>query len=429
VSVLKKAKEWLAHKFVTGGFSLLDPGSEYLRNGYYGIYQAAYGNYVNGLGYLTNQKALSSSAVFACVKIISEDVGSLPLFLYKRGTGNNRSVADNEPLYSVLHDAPNPDMHAMAFREAITAHALLGAGGRAKIERSGGKVTALWLMMPNEVTKDKDLRGRPYFIWRRQNMPQVTLKPEDVFELNGFGMTGTEGLDVLQHARQTIGLSLTLEEYAAKFFSQDQTPNLVLEHPGKVLGPEGVKGIKKAWAEQSEWHAPRVLQEGMKATQLHPDNDKAQMTEARAFQLLEVCRLFRMPPHKLAEMGRATWGNISDQNTQYYNETLRPWLVRWEQSIKRCCLGDEPRLFAEHSLEGFLRGDFDMQTTGFSKMIACGVYSINEVRAFMNLNPIDGGDEHFIPMNSQELIAAANALTSLGSPPSKNPQQQAPKSN
>ena len=374
-------------------------------------------------GGIGEQRAMSSAAVFACVKIIAEDVGSLPLFVYRRGEGNNRSYADTEPLYSVLHDMPNPDMEAMAFREAITSHALLGTGGFAKKEVRDGKVVALWLMMPSETTKVYDSRSRPYFLWKQGNSAQRTLAADDVFQLHGFGMNGVDGLNILQYARQTLDLTLTMNDYASTFFSQDQTPNLVIKHPGKV-GSGGVEGVKKAWGTASEWHSPRVLQEGMDVAQLRPDNQKSQMIEQRAFQLLEVCRLFRMPPHKLADMGRATWGNLSEQNTQYYNETLRPWLVRWEQAIKRCCLRDEPRLFAEHSLEGFLRGDFDMQTTGFSKMIAAGVYSVNEVRAFLNLNPIEGGDEHFIPANMQELVAAANALASLSTPKPGAPLKQ-----
>lgn len=408
-----------------GSFTANDPGQDYLDNGYYNIYRKAYGAYVGSLGmYMTDQRAMSTAAVFACVKIISEDVGSLPLFLYRRGDNDDRQPATDEPLYSLLHDGPNPDMTALEFREALTGHALLGGQGFAKIERRGGKLTALWLMMPYEVTVDVDQRGRRVFIWKQGNSAQQTLTSKDVLHLKGFGLTGTEGLNLMIYAARTLGLMFTYEEYASRFFSQDQTPNLVLKHPGK-LSPLAVQEVKDAWERtgkaQDKWHRPRVLTEGMGVEQLSPDNQKSQLIEQRSFQLLEVCRLFRMPPHKLAELGRATWGNLSEQNTQYYNETLRPWLVRWEQAIQRCCLWDQPNLYAEHSIEAFLRGDYETQTVGITRLVGSGLLSRNEARRMFNLNNVENGDEFYVPLNWQEVLDAANAATAARRQPNPQP--------
>jgi phage portal protein BeeE len=152
----------------------------------------------------------------------------------------------------------------------------------------------------------------------------------------------------------------------------------------------------------------------MKANLLERDNQKSQLMEARAFQLLEVCRLLRLSPHKLADMGRATWGNVEQLNINHYNETLRPWCERWEQSIKLRCLREERGVYVKHNIGGFLRGDFRTQTEGFAKLIMTGVHSVNEVRALLDLNPIPDGDKHYIPVNLADVAATATALNAIG---------------
>lgn len=418
---------------ITGGFALND--ETYLRNGYYGIYNALGGNrYSTALGStVTDDRALMLSTFFACVKIISEDVGTLPLFTYQE-TADGKRLAKENPLYSLLHDSPNPDMTASSYRETVTAHALMCEHSYSRIERSRSdpsRIIALWPLMPLSIRKDKDSRGRPVYI--SSDPGSKTYQQSDIFELHGFGLTGTDGLSIMQYARETIGLGVALQEYAVRFFAQDQTPNLVLTHPGK-LGADGLKGVKKAWADHGQgpdsWHTPRVLQEGMKAEQMHPDAEKSQLTAQRSFQLLEVCRFFRMPPHKLAELGRSTWGNLEEQNIQYVTETLRPWLVRWEQSMKMWLFGTQSDFYAEHSVEGLQRGSFMTQTTGFAQMLDKGVYSINEVRKLWNLNPIDGGEDHFIQLNmaTVQQVAGGASIPDQTPPPqnsdnaSKGPQ-------
>lgn len=393
----------------TVGFSTTEhPGDVYLRNGYYGIHRAAYGA---GYGGINQDSAMSSAAVFGGIKIIAEDIGSLSLQTMSK-TATGREPAYGHPLYNLLHDAPNPDQTAMEFRESLTAHALLCGSGYAGIERRSGRIQAFWPWMPYDTRRDRDSRGRPVYLHHESNQWK-TYQPADVFILNGFGLTGRGGLAILEYARRTIGLVLSQEEYASRFFSQDQTPGLVLEHPGKTDVGLTKEAWKKARAGADAWHTPAVLQEGMKATLLERDNQKSQLMEARAFQLLEVCRLLRLSPHKLADMGRATWGNVEQLNINHYNETLRPWCERWEQSIKLRCLREENSVYVKHNIGGFLRGDFRTQTEGFSRMILTGVQSINEVRALMDLNPIEDGDTHYIPVNMAAVTEAANAITAM----------------
>ena len=334
---------------------------------------------------ITGERAMTLSAVFACIKIISEDVGGLPYFVYRRAK-SGISIADSHSVYGLLHDSPNPDMTAIQFREALTSHALLCGSAYAKIERSRSdskRIIALWPLMPYQVRRDQDYNNRVTWFYMKPNGTQEQIPNENLFQLHGFGTNGINGLNVMQYARDVIGLGLSQQEYASRFFAQNQTPDIVLKHPHSI-GPDGVAGVKKSWKEhfqgEDKWFSPAILQENMDIVQLRPNNQQSQLIEQRSAQVLEVCRVFRMPPHKLAEMGRATWGNISAQNTQYYNETLRPWLVRWEQGCNMRLLGFDSGYYAEHEIAGMLRGDFDMQTRGFRTLLLKGSQHLPKAR-------------------------------------------------
>ncbi len=358
-------------------------------------------------------RAFCLSAYLTVIKIMSEDAGSLPLFINRRRRGKT-DVDPSHSLYRLLHDSPNPDMTAISAREAVTAHALTCGRGYMRVERSkfeSDRIIALWPMEPQTLTREVDRSGRVAFV--ESGVGGKTYTRKEIFELIGFSVDGTNGLDMLRYLREQIGLGISQQEFAGRFFAQQQIPPLVLEHPLTT----DVEAVKKAWAEKHKgaenWHTPAVLQEGMKANLLQYDMAKTQLTEQRAAQVIEICRPYRMPPHKLGEMGRATWGNMSALDVKYYNECLRPVLVRWEQSINLWLLGDQhPEWYAEHSIEGMLRGDFTQQTEGFRTLLASGVYNIDEVRGYLNLNPIPGGagKKHFIQVNQGTVQNVAQGM-------------------
>jgi HK97 family phage portal protein len=406
MNIIRKAFGWAAYKTV---LSLKDPASWYLRNGYSRLAAAhADGRSYSGAS-VTQKSALTATAVFACTKIISEDVGSLPLFLYRR-TDTGRVKAFAEPLYRVLHDAPNPETCAIDLRGAMTSHACLTGDGYARIVRrpEDNRAIGLYLLQPDTVRTDRDGRDRLVYIHKDGNAQEKTFGIRDVLHLRGFGWDGVHGFNAVRQFRESIGLGLAAEKYAAEFFATDATPSLVLKN-SRTMGPEEVKNQKKAFLEALGCDKVAVTHSGIDIEKISFDPEQSQLDKTRIFQLLEVCRIFRMPPHKLAELSRATFSNIEQQAIEYYTQTLRPWLVRWEQAIVRCCLDpiDEADLYAEHAVEGMLRGDFKTQTEGFAKLLEKGVYSINEVRALLNLNPVEGGDEHFIQLNMQDIISAA----------------------
>ena len=385
------------HEFTT----TQGPVDEEYERKYRRIYSTLYGG---------SERALQIGTVYACSRILGEDVGSLPLFMFERSRDRRESFkAYDHPLYEKLHNLPNPQTAAISFREALTSAAALTGTGYARIARNSlGDVVALWQLAPNEVTRDHDRAGQTFFLVTERGGPQKTYSEQDIFNLPGFSFDGYLGNNVMQYARQAIGLADSAQGYAQAFFDNDHTPGVVLEHPNK-LTPSAIELIKEAWKRSTASHGVAVASEGMKVNAFGQTNDESQLIEQRKFQVIEICRWFRMPPHKLADLDRAHFTNVEQQDTDYFRSTLRPWLVRWEQAAYRCLLrvDERTRFYAEHSVEGFLRGDFKTQTEGFTKLAEKGVLSVNEIRAFLNMNPVEGGDKHFIQLNMTDIRDAA----------------------
>jgi HK97 family phage portal protein len=394
----------------------------YIENGY-PVLADALGGFSSATGRsITAESALESSAVFACVKILSEDIGALPFFLYEHRGDQLRRAVDH-PLYELLHDMPNPETTSIEFMESLTAQSALTGNGYARIARNGaGRVIALWQFADGSMRMERK-EGNLYYVHRTSSGRETIYGTSEILHLKGFTLNGISGDNVVRRARQVLGLTLTTQEYAAKFFANDAGAGIYIQRPlgAPRLDAQGVAHVKEAWAQwhqgSEKWHRVGVLQEGATVTRLDPDHQKLQLVDQRKFQVLEVCRLFRMPPHKLADLDRATFANIEHQAIEYVTNTLRPWLTRWRQAIHRCVLTPEerPRYFAEHSVEALLRGDFRTQSEGFARLLEKGVYSINEVRAWLNLNPVEGGDKHYVQLNMQAVAdAASGVLVSKG---------------
>ena len=359
--------------------------------------------------------ALESSAAYACIKTVSEDVSSMPFFLYQR-EGDITEKALDHPLYEILHDLANPETSAGEMVEAITSHAMLG-NGYAIIQRDGQqRVQALWPVESQRVKHKANSRGVSYYEIHDREMlgSQPKQYPRDeIFHLRGFTLDGRVGDDVLKRARHMLGLTLAGQKYAGKFFANDASPGLILElrdgHTG--LKPSGVENLKKAWKlwhrGKERAHEPAVVQDGFTAKRLDPDHSKLQLIEQREFQVTEVCRIFRVPPHMIADLKRATFSNIDKQDRAYMARALRPWVRRWRQEVYRSLLTpkERQRYFAEHSVDAYQQGDFETQNKTLSALLDRGVVSVNQVRRMNNWNPVPGGDEHRVQMQMTPITA------------------------
>ena len=362
---------------------------------------------------VTERSAMQMTAVYSCVRILAEAVAGLPVHLYRYTEDGGKEKALDHPLYRLLHDEPNPEMSSFVFRETLMTHLLLWGNAYAQVIRNGkGEVVALYPLMPNKMTVDRDENGQLYYTYRRSNEEaptmegsSVTLKPSDVLHIPGLGFDGLVGYSPIAMAKNSIGMALACEAYGAKFFANGATPGGILEHPGTVKDPQRVRDSwNSAFGGSSNANKVAVLEEGMKYTPISISPEQAQFLETRKFQINEIARIFRVPPHMVGDLEKSSFSNIEQQSLEFVKYTLDPWVVRWEQSIQRALLTQEEKqkYFVKFNLEGLLRGDYQSRMNGYAIGRQNGWMSANDIRELENLDRIpaeDGGDLYLINGN------------------------------
>ena len=362
---------------------------------------------------VTERSAMQMTAVYSCVRILAEAVAGLPIHLYRYTEDGGKEKALDHPLYRLLHDEPNPEMSSFVFRETLMTHLLLWGNAYAQVIRNGkGEVVALYPLMPNKMTVDRDENGQLYYTYRRskEEAPtmggsSVTLKPSDVLHIPGLGFDGLVGYSPIAMAKNSIGMAIACEEYGAKFFANGATPGGILEHPGTVKDPQRVRDSwNSAFGGSANANKVAVLEEGMKYTPISISPEQAQFLETRKFQINEIARIFRVPPHMVGDLEKSSFSNIEQQSLEFVKYTLDPWVVRWEQSIQRALLTQEEKqkYFVKFNLEGLLRGDYQSRMNGYAIGRQNGWMSANDIRELENLDRIpgsDGGDLYLINGN------------------------------
>ena len=382
-------------------------------------------NSTNGSGYrfflggstagkaVTEHSAMQMTAVYACVRILSEAIAGLPLHLYRYNDDGGKEKALEHPLYLLLHEEPNPEMSSFVFRETLMTHLLLWGNAYAQIIRNGkGEVVALYPLMPNRMTVDRDSQGQLYYSYQMSNGDAPTmsggtviLKPSDVLHVPGLGFDGLVGYSPIAMAKNAIGLAIATEEFGAKFFANGATPGGLLEYPGTVKDPDRVReSWNKGFSGSQNAGKVAILEEGMKYTPISIAPEQAQFLETRKFQINEIARIFRVPPHMVGDLEKSSFSNIEQQSLEFVKYTLDPWVVRWEQSIQRTLLTAEEKkqYFVKFNLEGLLRGDYQSRMNGYATARQNGWMSANDIRELENLDRIpasDGGDLYLINGN------------------------------
>ena len=362
---------------------------------------------------VNERSAMQMTAVYSCVRILAEAIAGLPLHLYKYTETGSKEKACDHPLYLLLHDEPNPEMSSFVFRETLMTHLLLWGNAYAQIIRNGkGEVIALYPLMPNKMTVDRDEKGHLYYTYQRSNEEahtmsgtSVILKPYDVLHIPGLGFDGLVGYSPIAMAKNAIGMAIACEEFGAKFFANGAAPSGVLEHPGTIKDPSKVRD---AWQSQfggsSNSGKVAVLEEGMKYTPISISPEQAQFLETRKFQINEIARIFRVPPHMVGDLEKSSFSNIEQQSLEFVKYTLDPWVIRWEQSMTRALLtlDEKKEYFIHFNLEGLLRGDYQSRMNGYSIARQNGWMSANDIRELENLDRIPaelGGDIYLINGN------------------------------
>lgn len=361
--------------------------------------------------------AMQMTAVYSCVRILAEAVAGLPLHLYKYTDSGGKEKALSHPLYFLLHDEPNPEMSSFVFRETLMTHLLLWGNAYAQIIRNGkGEVIALYPLMPNRMSVDRDSSGALYYTYTKYSdeaptmkSMTVTLRPSDVFHIPGLGFDGLVGYSPIAMAKNAIGMAIACEEYGAKFFANGAAPGGVLEHPGTIKDPQKVRDSwNAAYQGSSNSHRVAVLEEGMKYQPIGISPEQAQFLETRKFQINEIARIFRVPPHMVGDLEKSSFSNIEQQSLEFVKYTLDPWVIRWEQTISRALLRpDEKKLyFAKFNVDGLLRGDYVSRMNGYATARQNGWMSANDIRELENIDRIPpelGGDLYLINGNMTKL--------------------------
>ena len=384
---------------------------------------------------VNERTAMQTTAVYACVRILAEAVASLPLHVYEYRDDGGKKLVHDHPLYYLLHDEPNPEMTSFVFRETLMSHLLIWGNAYAQIIRDGaGRVLGLYPLLPDKMDVQRDDCGNIYYVYSRNSdenpmfkeYGDIRLKAEEVLHIPGLGFDGLIGYSPIAMAKNAVGMTLACEEYGASFFANGANPGGVLEHPGVLKDPSKVReSWNSVYRGVSNAHKIAVLEEGMKYQQIGIPPEEAQFLETRKFQINEIARLYRIPPHMVGDLDKSSFSNIEQQSLEFVKYTLDPWVIRWEQSLQKSLLlpGEKGKYFIKLNVDGLLRGDYQSRMNGYAVGRQNGWFSANDIREMENMNPIpdeEGGNLYLINGAMTKLAdAGAFAKTDTG-------QQNAP---
>ena len=387
---------------------------------------------------VNERTSMQMTAVYSCVRILSEAVASLPLNVYRYTDNGGKEKAIDHSLFHLLHDEPNPEMSSFIFRETLMTHLLLWGNAYAQIIRNGkGEVIALYPLMPDRMSVDRDKNGQLYYKYTKNNddaptmeSGSVYLSPSDVLHIPGLGFDGLVGYSPIAMAKNAIGLAIAAEEYGSKFYANGAAPSGILEHPGTLKDPARVRDSWNAtFGGSSNSNKVAVLEEGMKYTPISIAPNEAQFLETRKFQINEIARIFRVPPHMVGDLEKSSFSNIEQQSLEFVKYTLDPWVIRWEQALYRTLLTEEEKktVFFKFNVEGLLRGDYASRMNGYATARQNGWMSANDIRELEDLDRIPaelGGDLYLVNGNMLPLNSAGAAYANRISEEKEEPDEE-----
>lgn len=387
---------------------------------------------------VNERTAMQTTAVYACVRILAEAVASLPLHVYEYQDDGGKKLVHDHPLYYLLHDEPNPEMTSFVFRETLMSHLLIWGNAYAQIIRDGaGRVLGLYPLLPDKMEVQRDDKGNIYYVYSRNSDENPTfkeygnikLKAEDVLHIPGLGFDGLIGYSPIAMAKNAVGMTLACEEYGASFFANGANPGGVLEHPGVLKDPSKVReSWNSVYRGVNNAHKIAVLEEGMKYQQIGIPPEEAQFLETRKFQINEIARLYRIPPHMVGDLDKSSFSNIEQQSLEFVKYTLDPWVIRWEQALQKSLLlpGEKGKYFIKLNVDGLLRGDYQSRMNGYAVGRQNGWFSANDIREMENMNPIpdeEGGNLYLIN-GAMTKLADAGAFAKTDTDQQSAPAQE-----
>jgi HK97 family phage portal protein len=366
------------------------------------------GNLTGSGAVVTPNSAMRVAAVYACVRIRSGVVANMPLHIKRRVDGRTREDASDHPLWRVLRRKPNRWQTPSQFRRMMQAHLLLRGNAYAMIVRSRGEVQELVPLNPDRVELKQNDDLALEYTYTRKDGRKIRLAQSEVFHLVGLTLDGVHGVSVIRYARETIGLSLSMEDHGASLFKNGARPSTVLVHP-KALGPEGVETLRASLDDfrsggEKEGKA-LILEEGMTVQPLAMTSEDAQWIESRKFSRTDIAMFFGVPPHMIGDTEKNTsWGTGIEAQTQgFVTFSAEDDLTIWEETVNRDLIGeDEADFYARFNRAALVKGDIKARWESYVRALQWGVLNPDEVRALEDMNPrADGqGGKFYDPPNT-----------------------------
>ena len=356
---------------------------------------------------VTPETAMQLSAVYACVRILATALASLPVKPYREKADGGREAVKTHPLYNLLRWQPNGWLTSFEWREMLMGHVLLrGNAYSYKEYRGDGALAALIPLHPDRTTPFWAPNGKVAYRYTDRDGTQHVYLQEEVLHIRGMSNDGLAGMSVIGNLRETIGLTLAAEQFGGRYFGNGTVVSGVLQ-TDEQLSDAAYERLKQDWANRHAGvynaHRPAILEEGLKWQSLTVNPEDAQFLETRKFQVSEICRIFGVPPHMVADVsGSTSWGTgIEQQGIGFVVYALQPWLVRWEQAMKRDLLAGKSsqHLYVEFNVDGLLRGDSKARADFYKALFGMGAISSNEIRAKENMNPVAAGNRYYVPLN------------------------------
>ena len=351
---------------------------------------------------VTEQTALQIATVYACVRLLAESVASLPLHLYRVTDDGGKERATTHPLSKILYRQSNPEMTSFTFRETMMTHLLLWGNAYAQIVRDGrNAVLGLYPLLPENVEVDRDDSGKIYYIYHAytdevpgEQNKDIYFRREEMLHIPGLGFNGLVGFSPVAMMKNCLGSAMAVEKYGSSFFKNGAQPIGVLQHPGVLKNPDKIRENWSAvYGGVSNAHKICVLEEGMSYKPISLPPEDSQFLSTREFDVEEICRIFRVPPHLVQDLKRSTFNNIENQSISYVQYTLMPWLERFEQAIIKDVLvgAEQDEYFPKFNVDGLLRGDYESRMRGYATGFSNGFLSPNDIRRLENMDPIPDG--------------------------------------
>jgi HK97 family phage portal protein len=357
------------------------------------------------------ETALRSTVVLACIRVLSTSVAGLPLHLYRRLPGGGKEIAREHPLYRLLHSQPNSWQTSFEWREQLMLHLLSHSEAYSEKVYASGQLSELVPLHPSRMKPERIENGRLRYKYREDSGGTTTYAQDAILVVRGMSDDGVNGMSMIELSRDAIGLARACEIHGATFFGNGARPGVILT-TDQELSPEAAESTRNQWERvhgggPQRAHRAAVLQGGLKVNELGGNNQESQFLEARRFQVEEICRIYGVPPHLVGDLSRSSFSNIEQQSLDFLTNGLSPWLRRIESAVTRDLLDGDDEYFAEFDTRGVLRADAAGRASFYQSLWNMGVVSVNELRSWENMNPVDGGDTRFVQLNMTTLDKAA----------------------